>query len=118
MTVKEINFAFEMIAAIAAACPEGYTVDRNTFAPIQKGWAVAVADTQKSFGHVGLAKVVAYMNEHPEIPAYGGFYNEKDNNFYFDATMIIEDRETAIYLGRLHKQDAIYNTETGETVWL
>ena len=118
MTAKEINFAFEMVSAIALACPEGYTVDRNTFEPIKKGWSVAVEATQKCFGPAGLAKVIAYMNNHPEIPAFGGWYNKKDGNFYFDATMVIEDKQRAIYLGKLNKQDAIYNTETGDTVWL
>lgn len=113
-----MNLAFIAVSAIAAANTEGYTVDRNTFEPIKKGWAVAVKDTQFCFGPRGLAKVIAYMSNHPEIEAFGGWYNEKENNFYFDATMIIEDRETAIYLGKLHEQEAIFNTETGETVWL
>lgn len=116
MTAKEINFAFEMIAAIAAACPEGYTVDREKFEPIKSGYAVAVEGTQESFGNKGLAHVIKYMDQHPEVPAFGGWYRKDTKEFYFDATMIFEDESEAREFAILNKQLEYCNLTTGECI--
>ena len=99
------------LAAIAMANKEGFTVNAANLQPVTTGYAVAVADTQNSFGFVGLANVVKYVSEHPEINAFGGWYNSDNNKFYFDATVIVDDIETAKDLGRINKQIAIFDLE-------
>lgn len=98
---------------IAITNKNGYTVNAATLQPVKSGYAVAVADTQNSFGLQGLANVIKYVEEHPEINAFGGWYNSKNNMFYFDATVIVDDLAAAIELGRINKQLAIYDLTNG-----
>lgn len=97
------------LATIAINNKEGFTVNAATLQPIKKGYAVAVAETQNSFGLKGLANVVKYVSEHPEINAFGGWYNSENNMYYFDATVIVNDLEVAKELGRINKQIAIFD---------
>ena len=97
------------LAAIATTNKEGFTVNAATLQPVTTGYAVAVADTQNSFGFEGLANVVKYVSEHPEVNAFGGWYNSENNMYYFDATVIVDDLETAKDLGRYNKQLAIFD---------
>ena len=97
------------LAAIAINNKEGFTVNAATLQPVTTGYAVAVADTQNSFGLEGLANVIKYVDEHPEINAFGGWYNSENKMYYFDATVIVEDLAAAVELGRMHKQIAIYD---------
>lgn len=97
------------LAAIAMANKEGFTVDAANLQPVTSGYAVAVADTQNSFGFEGLANVVKYVSAHPEINAFGGWYNSENNMYYFDATVIVNDLEAAKELGRVNKQIAIFD---------
>ena len=101
----------ELIAleAIAMANKDGFTVNAATLQPVTTGYAVAVADTQNSFGFEGLANVVKYVSEHPEVNAFGGWHNSENNMYYFDATVIVDDLETAKDLGRYNKQLAIFD---------
>lgn len=97
------------LAAIAMANKEGFTVDAANLQPVTSGYAVAVADTQNSFGFKGLANVVKYVSAHPEINAFGGWYNSENNMYYFDAIVIVNDLEAAKELGRVNKQIAIFD---------
>ena len=97
------------LAAIAVGNKEGFTVDAATLQPVKTGFAVAVADTQNSFGIEGLANVVKYVSEHPEVNAFGGWYNSENNMYYFDATVIVDNLEAAKELGRANKQIAIFD---------
>lgn len=97
------------LANIAIANKDGYTVNAATLQPVKSGYAVAVADTQNSFGLEGLANVVKYVKEHPEINAFGGWYNSENGKFYFDATIIVDDLNQALELGRVNKQIAIFD---------
>lgn len=101
------------LATIATNNKEGFTVSAATLQPVTRGYAVAVAGTQDSFGLEGLANVVKYVSEHPKINAFGGWYNSKNNMYYFDATVIVEDLAAAIELGRMHKQLAIFDLANG-----
>lgn len=101
------------IASIAINNKDGFTVNAATLQPVKSGYAVAVADTQNSFGLEGLANVVKYVSEHPEINAFGGWYNSENNKFYFDATLIIKDLKTAVEIGRANKQLAIFDLTNG-----
>ena len=97
------------LAAIAMNNKEGYTVDAATLQPVTTGYAVAVAETQNSFGLEGLANVVKYVSEHPEVNAFGGWYNSENNMYYYDATVIVDDLDAAMELGRINKQIAIFD---------
>ena len=106
---KKQTTVFAALAAIAMNNKEGYTVNAKTLQPVTTGYAVAVADTQNSFGIEGLANVIKYVSEHPEINAFGGWYNSDNNMYYFDATVIVNDLEAAKELGRINKQIAIFD---------
>ena len=97
------------LAAIAMANKEGFTVSAANLQPVKRGYAVAVADTQNSFGLEGLANVVKYVSEHPEVNAFGGWYNCDNNMYYFDATVIVDNLAAAKELGRINKQIAIFD---------
>ena len=111
-------FTFEMLQTVAATFPDGFTCDKNTFQPITTGYAVAVADTQNSFGAVGAAKVSAYVCSHKEINAVGGWFNTENKQYYYDAVIVVKDLQTAIKLGRENKQIAIFNLDTFEEIRL
>lgn len=104
------------LATIAINNKEGFTVNAATLQPVTNGYAVAVADTQNSFGLEGLANVVKYVSDHPEITAFGGWYNSKNNKFYFDATVIVDDLSAALELGRINKQLAIFDLAKGKSI--
>lgn len=106
------------LAAIAINNKEGYTVNAATLQPVKKGYAVAVAETQNSFGLEGLANVVKYVSDHSEINAFGGWYNCKNNMYYFDATIIVDDLAAALELGRINKQLAIFDLANGLSIYL
>lgn len=106
------------LAAIAMANEEGFTVSAANLQPVTTGYAVAVADTQNSFGLEGLANVVKYVSEHPEVNAFGGWYNSENNKYYFDATIIVDDLETAKDVGRLNNQIAIFDLANLEEIRL
>lgn len=112
MNKKETSVLIAL-ATIAINNKEGFTVSAANLQPVTKGYAVAVADTQNSFGLEGLANVVKYVSDHPEINAFGGWYNSKNNMYYFDATVIVEDLAAALELGRTNKQIAIYDLANG-----
>lgn len=97
------------LAAIASNNKEGFTVSAATLRPVKTGYAVAVADTQNSFGLEGLGNVVKYVAAHPEVNAFGGWYNKDNKKFYFDATVIVKDLAAAKELGRVNKQIAIFD---------
>ena len=97
------------LAAIAMNNKDGFTVNAANLQPVKSGYAVAVSDTQDSFGFAGLANVVKYVSEHPEVNAFGGWYNSDNNMYYFDATVIVDDLATAKDLGRYNNQIAIFD---------
>lgn len=98
--------------AIAAINPDGFTVDAKTLQPITSGYAVAVAETQNSFGSAGLKNVINIVTSNPKINAFGGWYNNENKQFYWDGTMIIQDLNTAIRLARANGQLAIFHIDT------
>lgn len=112
MNKKQLSLLIAL-ATIATNNKEGFTVNAATLQPITTGYAVAIAATQNSFGLEGLANVVKYVSEHPEINAFGGWYNSQNNMYYFDATMIVKDLKTVIEIGRANKQLAIFDLTNG-----
>lgn len=97
------------LATIAINNKEGFTVNAETLQPVTRGYAVAVAGTQNSFGLEGLANVVKYVSNHPKVNAFGGWYNSENGMYYFDAVVIVKDLKDAKELGRANKQLAIFD---------
>lgn len=101
------------LETIAINNKDGFTVSATTLQSVTTGYAVAVANTQNSFGRKGLLNVIKYVSAHPEINAFGGWYNSKNKMFYYDATIIVADLKTAIEIGRTNKQLAIFDLTHG-----
>lgn len=108
MIQRKGSLVFALLA-IAGANKEGFTVSAADLQPVKTGYAVAVAETQNSFGQEGLRNVVKYVSEHQNINAFGGWYNKDNKQFYFDAVIIIDDLAAAKELGRVNKQIAIFD---------
>jgi len=103
---------------IAVKNPQGFTVDKNMLEPITKGYAVGLIETQNNFGVDGAANVIDFVFKHKFVDAYGGWLNPKDNKYYFDAVIIVDDLQLAAKLGEMNKQKAIFDIDTGETIYL
>ena len=81
--------------------------------------------TQNSFGTEGLAKVANTIEElqdsgnlNGRILAFGGWYDSESGLFYYDATVIYQDREKAIEAGRANEQIAIFDLSNLEEIRL
>ena len=109
---------FNSLKAIAIANPDGFTVDATTLKPITSGYAVSVADTQNSFLDEGLYRVIDYVMSHPEINAYGGWLNTETQDYYYDATMVLSDRDEAIAFGKKNGQPVIFDLNTMTEIWI
>ena len=119
------NLVLSSVAAIAAINPDGFTVNAATLQPITSGYAVALKRTQNSFGAEGLAKVANVIDElqasgnlNGRILAFGGWYDSESGLFYYDATVIYQDREKAIEAGRANEQIAIFDLSNLEEIRL
>ena len=119
------NLVIAKVAAIAALNPSGFTVDAATLQPVKAGYAVAMKQTQNSFGTEGLAKVANTIEElqasgnlNGRILAFGGWYDSESGLFYYDATVIYQDREKAIEAGRANEQIAIFDLSNLEEIRL
>lgn len=110
------NLVISTVAAIAAMNPEGFTVDAANLQPVSNGFAVALKRTQNSFGAEGLTKVANDIEElqasnemNGRTLAFGGWYDSESGLYYYDATVIFEDRAEAIEAGRANEQIAIFD---------
>lgn len=101
---------------VATLNPDGFTVNAATLQPVTSGFAVAVADTQNSFGRDGLDRVVKYVSEHSEVTAFGGWLDQATGLYYFDATIICRTREEAEALARANKQIAFFDLDKLEEI--
>lgn len=110
------NVVISSVSAIAAMSPEGFTVNAANLQPVTSGYAVALKRTQNSFGAEGLAKVANVIEElqasgnlNGRTLAFGGWYDSESGLYYYDATVIFEDRAEAIETGRANEQIAIFD---------
>lgn len=110
------NVVISSVAAIAAMSPEGFTVNAANLQPVSSGYAVALKRTQNSFGAEGLAKVANVIEElqasgnlSGHTLAFGGWYDSESGLYYYDATVIFQDREEAIEAARANEQIAIFD---------
>lgn len=102
------------IKKIARKNPVGFTVLLPNLEHAKRGWVVALAETQDSFGDEGLRKVIEVAQR--KETAIGGWKHE--GKFYYDAVILLDDEEEAVRMGRENKQIAIFNIETGKYIKL
>lgn len=119
------NLVISSVAAIAAMSPEGFTVDAANLQPVTTGFAVAMKQTQNSFGAEGLAKVANVIEElqasgnlDGRTLAFGGWHDSESGLYYYDATVIFQDRAEAIEAGRANDQIAIFDLANLEEIRL
>lgn len=119
------NLVISAVSAIAVVNPAGFTVNAAILLPVSTGFAVAMKQTQNSFGAEGLVKVVdviealqasGEMNGH--TLAFGGWYDSESGLYYYDATVIFENRAEAIEAGRANDQIAIFDLANLEEIRL
>ena len=122
--MKKIS-VIKKVAAIAALNPAGFTVNAATLQPVTSGFAVALKRTQNSFGAEGLAKVANVIEElqasnemNGRTLAFGGWYDSESGLYYYDATVIFENRAEAIEAGRANEQIAIFDLANLEEIRL
>lgn len=119
------NLVISSVAAIAAMSPEGFTINAANLQPVTTGFAVAMKQTQNSFGAEGLAKVANVIEElqasgkfNGRTLAFGGWYDSESGLYYYDATVIFQDRAEAIEAGRANDQIAIFDLANLEEIRL
>lgn len=96
------------IAAIAAMNAAGFTIDAKTFQPISEGYAVAIAETQNSFGLQGIANVLSAINE-GKANAIGGWYDEQTGLYYYDAVQVFDKWDDAYKAALANEQLAFFD---------
>lgn len=118
MDKKSISLFFALMS-IANENAAGFTVNAETLQPVKKGYAVALAETQNSFNGYGLLNVISFVQKNAgRVNAFGGWLDENTGRYYWDATVICEDLQTALDLGRRNNQIAIFDLENLQEIRL
>lgn len=113
------SLSFATIAAIAAANPEGFTINATTGEVPNSGYCVALAETQNSHGPEGLARVIDLIESGTTRAEYiGGWLDQESGLYYYDATVVVENLADALELGRVNGQIAIFHLDTMEEIRL
>ena len=102
------------IKEIAEQNKIGFTIYLPSLEFANSGWVIANALTQKSFGDSGLDKVIKFAMKYNRL--LGGWYEEKSDQYFYDAVILEPDKEKALELMKLHNQKAIFNLETKEYI--
>ena len=100
---KTLKADLSTIAIVAVTNPMGFTYNLNEDKMQATGYAVALSATQNSCGADGFLKVVEYARK-DNIECIGGWLENETDCFYFDATVIVNDKEQAIALGKANGQ--------------
>lgn len=114
-----MNNLFTIISAIAAANPAGFTYNVETNQMQASGFAVALEITQNSHGIDGLESVINIVTSGATgATCIGGWLDESTGLYYWDATVIVDDLDAAIALGRLQNQIAIFDLNNMQEIRL
>lgn len=113
------TLALATLAAFAAANPSGFTIDARTGEIPASGYCVALAQTQNSHGLDGFARVLSLIQSGTtRATCVGGWLDTETGLYYYDATVLVQDRAAAEALGRANKQIAIFCLDTCEEIRL
>jgi hypothetical protein len=117
--MKKIQNIISKIETIAEANKNGFSIDLQ-FKPITEGYIVATKHTQNSFGREGLTKVVAlaFWQSIEKFDGIGGWFNEDNKQFYFDAIKVFTDKSEAEKFAIENEQIAYFDLYTGKEVRL
>lgn len=113
-----MNNVMKALASIAALNPSGFTVDAHTLQPVTHGYAVAMVETQDSFGPEGLAKVVDFAAKDSRVKAFGGWLDSQTGQYYYDAVIIVMDLKLAYELAELNDQLAFFDIDNMQEIRL
>lgn len=115
MNVLSLSF----FAAVAAANPEGFTVNAFTGETPVSGYCVALQETQNSFNNEGLQNVLRVIESGKTRAAFvGGWLDRETGLYYYDATIVTDSLKDALTLARANKQIAIFCLDTFEEIRL
>lgn len=103
-----MNTTIYTIAAIAALNASGFTVNASTLQPLNEGYAVAIAETQNSFGLQGIANVLEAIRQ-GKANAIGGWQDEQTGLYYYDAVRVFHDYEQAYKFAMKNEQLAFFD---------
>lgn len=110
---------FLTVSAIAAANPAGFTYDLVNGSFPSSGYVIALAETQNSFGPAGLQKCLDLIaSGKTKATCVGGWLDTESGLYYYDASIIVNDLDIAIQLGKANNQLAIFNLNTYEEIRL
>lgn len=116
MNLKDLE-VITLIYNIAKNNLDGFTVDLSG-KDITNGYSVGMLETQNSFGLKGAIQVLNVIKESKEPLFFGGWFNNDNGKFYFDAVKIYEDEKTAIQAGKDNNQISIFNLNTNKEIKL
>ena len=102
------------ISNLLISNPYGFTLNLNTRKLVSKGFAIADLNTQNN---TNIDKAIKYCKNN-DIACVGGWIDYETNKTYIDAVHIVNDIETAIKLGRINKQIAIYDITNDKEIRL
>lgn len=110
---------FLTVSAIAAANPAGFTYDVQNGSFPSSGYVIALQETQNSFNAEGLQKCLQVIAAGNTLATcIGGWLDTESGLYYYDASIIVEDLQTALTLGRLNKQIAIFDLNNMQEIRL
>jgi hypothetical protein len=101
---------------------EGFSVDFNTLKPIKASedlFCVSLTDNRNSNLKASINKVLFCANMFKPIKnnlVLGGWFDNENNKFCLDLTLLEKDREKALFLAKTFNQKAIFNLKTFETI--
>ena len=106
----------EKVLDYAAKNKSGFSLNINTLQPVTSGYVVAYEETQNSHTAIEVQNVIIHALMHDCI--VGGWYNEKNNKYYFDSSKVFSNVRDSINFAKDNNQLAIYDIDTNHTIWL
>ena len=95
------------LSLIARNNPEGFTVQLPDCEPVTSGFVVSYAATQNSFGRKGLQRALNHALSHNGV--IGGWLNKDNGKYYFDSSIVFNNKEDAIAFGIENQQLAVFD---------
>lgn len=112
-TKQKVNH-MNIFNTIAQKKPNGFTVNLKG-TPIEKGYVISepITEGETYFGDKGLADALAKaVTSNRENVGIGGWVDAETGKFYWGCSIIEQDKEKALELGRKNNQIAIWDLNT------